>query len=216
MLRYILNGGPLMWVLLVLSTLGLAIIIDRWKTFRLADMDTSTLRKSVRKLLSEGKVDEAIGLCREMRGPVAAILFVGLIRYQKLLKIGAAREELDTSVSESMQDYAPHVISALEKRVSLLLMVGSISPLIGMTGTVLGMIKAFGAMATQGLGGQIVAAGMKEALITTAAGLLLAVPAVVFYNFFSNKVEQHTLRIEEAASELVEFIHLWRSGSRSV
>ena len=77
-----------------------------------------------------------------------------------------------------------------------------------MTGTVTGMIKAFQEMALGGLSGEAVAGGISEALITTATGLLLAVPAVVFYNIFSNKLEQYTLEIEESASELVEFIHL--------
>lgn len=108
-----------------------------------------------------------------------------------------------------MEDYAPHVVSELEKRLGLLLMVGSVSPLVGMCGTVLGMIRAFKAMSeAESLGGGVVAAGISEALITTAAGLLIAVPAVVFYHIYSTRAERHTLTIEEAASELVDFIHL--------
>lgn len=198
--------------LLALSILGLAVIFDRLRVFKVASVDTSAMRSMVLQMLRAGKVSDAIRVCEETRGPVAAILLVGLNRYQRLLQAGRGAEDVDASVSQSMEDYAPHVISALEKRVNVLLLVGSISPLVGMTGTVTGMIKAFTEIAEQGLGGEVAAAGISEALITTATGLLLAVPAVVFYNYFSSKVEQYTLKIEEAASELVEFIHLEGAG----
>jgi len=108
-----------------------------------------------------------------------------------------------------MGDYAPHVIAALDTRISLLLLVGSSAPLIGMTGTVTGMIRAFAAMSSAGaLQGSVVAGGISEALITTAAGLLIAVPAVIAYNYFSTRLEKTTIRIEESANELAAFIHL--------
>ena len=81
MLKYMLEGGPLMWVLLGLSMLGLGVIIDRWKVFRSADVDTSVMRRMILQLLSAGKTDDAIRLCEETRGPVAAILLVGIDRY---------------------------------------------------------------------------------------------------------------------------------------
>jgi len=208
MLQYLLRGGPLMWGLLGLSILGLAVVFDRWRIFKVAAVETAPLRARILEFMGDGKLGEAIDLCAQTKGPVAAILMVGLNRYRRLLGAGKDEATIDVSVSQSMEDYAPHVINAMEKRINLLLLVGSIAPLVGMTGTVTGMIKAFSAMAEAGLGGEVVAAGISEALITTAAGLLLAVPAVVFYNIFSNKVEQYTLTIEESASELVEFIHL--------
>lgn len=215
MLKYMLDGGPLMWVLLALSILSLAVIIDRWRVFKIADVDTSVMRRMILELLAASKPGDAIRLCEETRGPVAAILLVGIDRYDKLLKQGRKKEEIEASVSSSMEDYAPHVLSALEKRVNFLLLVGSIAPLLGMTGTVTGMIRAFAGMAEAGgsLQGSVVAGGISEALITTATGLLIAVPAVVFYNIFSNKVDQFTLKIEESATELVDSIHLSGAGS---
>lgn len=209
MLKYILNGGEMMWILLGLSVLGLAIIIERWKVFKAAGADVGEMRRDVMRLLEEGRVDEAVERCKQARGPVAALLLVGLGRYRKLLRLGKVSKEIEESVSRSMEDYAPHVIGRLEKRLGLLLMVGSVSPLVGMCGTVLGMISAFDAMAyAESLGGPVVAAGISTALITTAAGLLIAVPAVVFYYLYSNRVERHTLEIEESATELVDFIHI--------
>lgn len=209
MLEYILDGGLMMWILMGMSVIGLAIILERWKVFKIAGVDTSALRRMVQQLLAEGNLDDAVKICEEKRGPVASVLLVGLSRYRHLRSMGKAQREIEESVAGSMQDYAPHVVSLLEQRLGLLLMVGSVSPLVGMCGTVLGMIRAFKAMATaESLGGGVVAGGISEALITTAAGLLIAVPAVVFYHIFSTRAEQHTLTIEESATELVDFIHL--------
>jgi biopolymer transport protein ExbB len=211
MLRYLLDGGMLMWPLLGLSIVGLAVALDRWRVFKLAIVDTHAMEEGVRRLLAEGKADEALRLCEQTRGPIAALLAVGLNRYRKLRRLGWPQAEVEASVARCMQDYAPHVLSSLERRVSLLLMVGSIAPLLGMTGTVTGMIRAFGAMASaEALKGSVVASGIAEALITTAAGLLIAAPAVVFYNVFTMRLDQFTLRIEQAATDLVDFLHLNR------
>jgi biopolymer transport protein ExbB len=209
MLKYMLDGGSMMWPLLALSIVGLAVALERWRIFQLASKDTSAMRRMVFQLLAVGKVDDAIRLCEETRGPVAAVLLVGLNRYKKLLALRRDKAEIEDSVSKSMGDYAPHVIAALDKRISLLLLVGSSAPLLGMTGTVTGMIRAFAAMSSAGaLQGSVVAGGISEALITTAAGLLIAVPAVIVYNYFSTQLEHLTIRIEETANELVSYIHL--------
>ena len=209
MLKYMLDGGSMMWPLLALSIVGLAVVLERWRVFQLASRDTSAMRRMVFQLMASGKVDDAIRLCEETRGPVAAVLLVGLTRYKKLMTLSREKGEVEESVSKSMGDYAPHVIAALDKRISLLLLVGSSAPLLGMTGTVTGMIKAFSAMSSAGaLQGSVVAGGIAEALITTAAGLLIAVPAVIAYNFFTTRLDQLTIRIEEAANELVSYIHL--------
>ena len=209
MLKWMLDGGSMMWPLLALSIVGLAVALERWHVFQLASKDTSAMWRMVFQLLASGKVEDAIRLCEETRGPVAAVLLVGLTRYKKLVSLQRGKGEIEESVSKSMGDYAPHVISALDKRISLLLLIGSSAPLLGMTGTVTGMIRAFSAMSSAGaLQGSVVAGGIAEALITTAAGLVIAVPAVILYNYFSTKLESITIRIEESANELVSFIHL--------
>ncbi len=216
MLRYILDGGPLMWAILLESVIALAIVFDRLKAFKSASRDTSAMRRMILQLVGAGKIDDAIRLCEETRGPVAAILLVGLERYRRLLDLGCTLSEIKESVSESMRDYAPHVADALEKRVNILLAIASTAPLLGMTGTVTGMIKAFGAMAgAEMLSGGVVAAGISEALITTAAGLIVAVPTVLAYNLLSNKVEQYTLALEDAATELVDYIYVNGLASRA-
>ena len=207
MLEYILDGGFMMLPLVALSVLALAVIIDRVRVLRLADADTTALRLRVADLLEEGQLEAAIKACRELKGPVAAVLLLGLDRYRKLQAHGRSLAEIEVNVSKTMSDYAPHVLEALEKRLNLLILVGSTSPLLGMAGTVTGMIQSFNAMAEAGgLDAGGVAAGISEALITTAAGLLIAIPAVVAYNLLSKRVDKYALEIEQSTNELMEFI----------
>jgi len=212
MLEYILDGGFMMFPLLFLSVLSFAVIFDRMRVFRLAETDSARLQSEVGECLDGGDVEGALGACRKHRGPVAAVLLVGLERLRKLRSLNRGIAEMEANVGKSMTDYGPHVVEALEKRMNLLTLVGSISPLLGMTGTVTGMIASFNAMAEAGgLDAGGVAAGISEALVTTAAGLIIAIPAVVAYNIFSKKVDRHILAIEEATSELVDYIALGRN-----
>ena len=208
MLEYIIDGGWIMFPLVALSVLALAVIIDRVRAYRVASVDSDSLRDSVLDLLQQGRVDEAIAACERFKGPVAAVLLVGLHKYRRLKDRGRMPSEIEGNVNQTMSDYAPHVVEALEKRLNLLTLIAAVSPLLGMAGTVVGMIKAFTVMAKQGLDANAVAGGISEALITTAAGLLIAIPAVVAHNIFSRKVERYVLDIEESATELIDFITL--------
>ncbi len=208
MLEYILNGGFLMWPLVGLSVLSVAVIIERWNVFRAANVDDTDLRAGLLSLLNERRFDDAVARCADGNGPVAAVLLAGLRRYRKLARLGRSGREMEESVARTMSEYAPHVINSLEKRLNMLLMIAGVAPLLGMTGTVTGMIRAFREMAgAGGLSGDVVAGGISEALITTATGLIIAMPAVVFYNVFTRRVDELTLRIEESATDLVDFIN---------
>lgn len=208
MLEYILNGGFMMWPLVALSVLSVAVIIERWNVFRSADVDDRTLRSSMFKLLADQKVSQAVDVCAGGNGPVAAVLLAGVRRYRKMLALGRSGRDIEEAVGRTMSEYAPHVINALEKRLNMLLMIAGVAPLLGMTGTVTGMIRAFNEMAGHGgLSGDVVAGGISEALITTATGLIIAMPAVVFYNIYTRRVDEMTLRIEESATELIDFIN---------
>lgn len=209
MLKYMLDGGSMMWPLLALSIVGLAVAFERWRVFQLASKDTSAMRRMVFQLLASGKVEDAIRLCEETRGPVAAVLLVGLTRYKKMVALQRAKGEIEDSVSKSMGDYAPHVIAALDKRISLLLLVGSSAPLLGMTGTVTGMIRSFAAIAAAGdVDATVVASGISEALITTAAGLLIAMMAVIPHHYFMGHTEAIEIAAAEAGSEILDHVSL--------
>lgn len=208
MLEYILNGGFMMWPLAALSVLSVAVIIERWNVFRMAGVDDRELRKTLFAQLRDRNVDDAVDACAAGEGPVAAVLLAGLRRYRKLLALGREGRDLEDAVARTMSEYAPHVINALERRLNMLLMIAGVAPLLGMTGTVTGMIRAFRDMAgAGGIAGDVVASGISEALITTATGLIIAMPAVVFYNVYTRRVDEITLRIEESATELVDYIN---------
>ncbi len=214
MLQYILDGGLLMYPLVFLSILALAVIIDRYRAFRLAEVDTDTLRERVIDGLQRKDFDGAAKACEEFKGPVAAVLLVGINKYRRLVGAGRNIGDIETNVTKTMTDYAPHVIEALEKRIYLLVLTASVAPLLGMCGTVTGMIRSFNSMAEAGLDSGGVALGIAEALITTAAGLLIAIPAAFFYNIFSKRVDRFVLAIEESANELMDFITLGQSEKR--
>ncbi len=211
MLEHLLKGGYLIWPLFFLSILSLAIIIDRLRAFRLAEeIESDGLFKLIVDYLEKDNLETAIRVCQEAKGPVAAVMLVGLYKYQMLVERGKSDAEIEEYLDKTMSEYAPHVLEGLEKRLNLLLMIASVSPLLGMTGTVTGMITSFDVM--KGLGGLdagAVAGGISEALITTATGLIIAIPAVVFYYVFSKKVDALRLEIEEKANDLVEYITLY-------
>jgi biopolymer transport protein ExbB len=207
-LQYIFDGGPMMLVLLALSVLAFAVIIDRLRAFRLAEQDADVLCEGLRASLTAGDCDGAEGVCKSTTGPAAAVALVGVKQYKQLLDAGASANHAE-SVSRVMTDYAPKVMDMLEKRLNYLSMVGSVAPLVGMTGTVVGMIASFDSMAAVGgLDGGAVAGGISMALVTTAAGLIVAIPAVIFHNVFSRRIERLTLDVEEAANAIINVIEL--------
>ncbi len=208
MLRYILQGGVIMIPLLSLSVIALSVILDRIRAFRSAEIDAFKLREAVGTHLENGHLDDAMQECQRFGGPVAAVLLVGLDKYRRLLARGRSRTEIETITTKSMEDYAPRAMDSLEKRLNLLTLVAGISPLLGMTGTVTGMIRSFNTMAASGVDAAGVASGISEALITTAAGLLIAIPAVVAYNLFTKRIDRCALEIEETMMELLDYITL--------
>ena len=207
MLKNILEGGPLMVPILILSILAIAVIIDRIRVFRLTAKNPSRLLNGIIAQLENGHTDKAIELCREEKGPIAAVLVTGLTRFDRLMRAGKSMAEIEVGVNKSISDYSQHVIESLEKRLNLLTMIASVSPLLGMTGTVTGMISSFGSMSS-GLDASQVSTGISEALVTTATGLIVAIPAVIAYNIFAKKVDHVVLEIEQTATQLIDYITL--------
>ena len=212
MLEHLLNGGPIMFPLVLLSILAFAVIIDRIRAFRLAEQESLTLRRSVADSLQNGDVDGSIEACEQSSGPIAAVLIVGLQKFRRLTNLGKTKSEVEESVDKAMGEYAPHVIESLEKRLNLLTMIATVSPLLGMTGTVTGMISSFDKLAEAGMDAAAVGGGISEALITTAAGLIVAIPAVIAYNLFVKKIDRIQLDIEESATEVVDIITMEYKG----
>jgi len=206
MLEYILDGGICMWPLMACSVIALATLIDRARAFRAAVYDTFVLREKVREHLAEGRLDESIQSCQSAKGPVAAVLLVGLDKYRRLVRRQRSLAEIEANVSKTMEDYASQALEPLERRLNLLTLMATVAPLLGMTGTVTGMINAFTSMAIQGVDAEGVASGISEALITTAVGLFIAMPAAAGYNIFMKKIDRYTLEIELTINEVMDLI----------
>lgn len=210
MLEQILKGGSMMLPLIACSLVALAVVYDRWVAFRAnRKIDVRSMRAKVLACLRAGNPDGAIAECVAAGGPVASVLLVGLRSYSQLRAKSENAETMRMVVGQVMADYGSQAMGIVNKRLDVLTTIGTAAPLFGMTGTVTGMIASFSGMAAAGSvggGGGVVAAGIAEALITTAAGLLIALGAVIpqsIYNRWSDEIE---LEIEEAGADILEFI----------
>jgi biopolymer transport protein ExbB len=210
MLEQILKGGPLMVPLMLCSLVSLAVVYDRWLAFRdNRRIDTRSLRSKVLGHLRKNDISAAVRECEIARGPIASVLLAGLRSYEQLRGKKETTETMRLVVGQVMEDYSAQAMSVVNKRLDVLTTIGTAAPLLGMTGTVTGMIASFAGLAEAGSvggGGGTVAAGIAEALITTAAGLLIALAAVIPQSVFNRWSDEIELEIEEANAEFVEFI----------
>lgn len=208
MLGILLDGGWMMLPIVACSVFGLAVIIDRCRAFHAAGAAHEALRKRVVTALRADDPTAAAKICEDAGGPVAATVLAGLNRFTILRERGRRPDEIEAMVTKTMEEYAPKALHGLQKRVNYLVLIASISPLLGMTGTVTGMIRSFDVMAASaGLDPGAVAGGIAEALITTAAGLLVAIPAVIAHSAFNKRLDDYTATMENCLSDIVDFIN---------
>jgi biopolymer transport protein ExbB len=209
MFESLLKGGPLMIPLMLCSFVSWAVVYDRWFAFRHnGKIDTLSLRSRVLGHLRNNDIAAAISESRAVGGPVASVILAGLNSYKQLLGKGESPETMRLVVGQVMEEYSAQSMSIVNRRLDILTTVGTAAPLLGMTGTVTGMIVSFASMADAANvgGGGDVAAGISEALVTTAAGLIIALLAVIPQSFFNRWSDEIELEIEEANSEIVGFI----------
>jgi len=194
--NYFIQGGIFMYPIVLFSLIALAVIIERFIVFQKAKINVNEFLTKVRKaLLVNRNVKEAIKVCEQYRGPVASVIKAGLLRY------GHDREDIEKTIENA----ALYELDRLERRLPILATTANVEPMLGFLGTVSGMIKSFGTLATQGLSNPgAVAAGISEALITTAAGLIVAIPAQICFNWFTTKVTRFVRDIETASNMLLE------------
>jgi biopolymer transport protein ExbB len=194
----IFQGGILMIPIMLVSVIALAIAFERFVTLRSAAVDTRELMDTLRTVLRQNRVQEAIEVCQENDSPIARILKAGLLR--------ADRDKED--IREAIEDAGHLEVPRLERYMSALATCASVAPLLGLLGTVQGMIKAFAKI--QDLHGQVnpsdLAEGIGNALITTAAGLTVAIPTLVIYNYFVSRVDNLVREMEVGSSELVDLL----------
>jgi biopolymer transport protein ExbB len=203
MWTYFVKGGPVMWPLLLLSVLGITVAIWRWLALRQATRNVPALMRDLRAKLVAGDVTGAIAACESVGGPVAAIVKSGLLRH------GRPKDEVEMG----LQDASAHELSVLERGLPILATIATIAPLLGFLGTVTGMINSFDALAEVGLNNPAaVASGISEALITTAAGLIIAIPVQMAYNYLVTRVNDLVRSMESAANLVLEALSDLRAG----
>ena len=208
-LGLLLEGGIFMWPILALLVVGVAVVIERWRSLKMLDVDSSALREQVGELLAQNDIERALELTESARGPVAGILANGLRKYLVLRRLGHDPARTEEQVLKSMESYGVHIVSALERHLPILATIASVAPMLGFLGTVQGMIISFGnIVATMGEMNivEAAAAGIKTALLTTCFGLIVGIPAYIAFNYFSSVINNFVLEVETSASELVESV----------
>ncbi len=194
----IFKGGILMWPIMATSVVALTIIIERFIVLRRASIDTREFMDAMRQVLRQNRIRDAVELCDETDAPVARIMKAGL------LKANRSKED----IREAIEDAGHLETPRLERRLSALATCANIAPLLGLLGTVQGMIKCFAQI--QNKRGQVnpsdLAEGISNALVTTAAGLTVAIPILVVYNYLVARVDNMILEMEISSSELLELL----------
>jgi biopolymer transport protein ExbB/TolQ len=192
------KGGWTMLILLAFSLVSWFIIFERMIRYHQAKLQVEPFLGKLKKLIQSNRQVEAGDLCQETPGPVAATLKAGLRHFAR----GAV------SAREAMERVSAMELIRLEQFLSTLATIGSVSPFVGLFGTVLGIITAFTALAGNAAAGpSVVANGIAEALVATAAGLFTAVPAVIVYNYFVRRVTRYDTEMAYAASDLLDSLY---------
>lgn len=195
------KGGPLMWGIFACSIIALAVIGERIIHLYLARIDTRKFVERIVSVLKRNRIMEAVDICDQTPGPIAHILKAGILKHDR------PRQE----IREAIEDAASHEIPRLEKNLGILATIAHISPLIGLLGTVTGMVKAFQAIQEKTMTSHPVmagdlAGGIWEALLTTVAGLSVAIPTYVAYNYFVSRVNGIIVDMEKSATHLVDVL----------
>lgn len=203
MLKYLIDGGIFMWVILLASISGLAVIIEKMYTFLSKEKKLSENEKNqLYKALRTGNREEILKLCKDktdsVSKSVSKIVSNMDINFDEL--DNSHRQVIEGIISESILEQT----TELEKGMSLLGTVVNAAPQLGLLGTVTGMIAAFSALTRNGTSSaKIVAGGISEALYTTAFGLIVAIPALVFYNYFNRRIDVIVAEMERAALQFL-------------
>jgi biopolymer transport protein ExbB len=203
---YFLQGGNFMWPVLIALILGLAISFERIISLNLSDVNTRRFITRVKSALEDGGIAAAEEVCAKTRGPVASVFQAGLMR---------ADEGID-AVEKAIVAYGSIEMSFLERGLVWLSLFVSLAPMFGFLGTVVGMVQAFDAIEAAGdISPTVVAGGIKVALLTTVAGLIVAIILQIFYNYAVSKIDRMVTEMEEGSVELIDSLVLMKQGSTS-
>jgi biopolymer transport protein ExbB len=189
-----------MYALVLCSLVAVGVIIAKAWALTIAHKDTNRILADVQELTRAGEIDQAIHRCTETPGPTAAILLVGLRR----LRAGEYREG---DLEKAIDTTGTIELGFLERGLVILATVANVAPLMGFLGTVAGMIMAFASIETAGdVDPTLVAGGIKVALLTTATGLLIAIPTNIGYNFFVTRIDKLIVDMEQGTQQILNLV----------
>lgn len=197
MLHYLEVGGPILWVLVIISIGAFAVVLERIVFFARNEKNVGdTFKEEILSLVANKKIDEAIALCDTKKSCVASAVKKFLQKAPKGIDV----QDYEFILKEiTIKETSPY-----ESRLNLLASVISISPMLGLLGTVTGMIRAFTNISKYGAGdAAIVADGIAEALLTTAAGLMIAIPVIVVYNYLNRRLEKMENEIDDVVTNII-------------
>jgi len=205
MWELVVKGGPIMFLIILCSVIAFAVVMERLWHLRRAKINTKEFMGTITNILERNRIMDAIDTCNATPGPIAHILKAGILKHDR------SRPE----IKESIEDAGLHEVPRLEKNMSVLATIAHITPLLGLLGTVTGMVKSFQvieqkATALVPVNPGDLAGGIWEALITTVAGLAVAIPTYVAYNFLVSKVDGFVLEMEKSATDLINVLGLKR------
>ena len=201
MWEFMQKGGPIMWPILLCSVIALAIVIERLIRIRQEQIDTKSFMEQISKALRRNKVMEALDLCDRTGGPIAVILKAGILKHDR------PRNE----IREAIEDASIHELPRLERNLPVLATLAHVAPLLGLLGTVTGLVKAFQVIETKAsvlnpINPGDLAGGIWEALLTTVFGLCVAIPTYVAYNYLVSRVDGFVLDMERSATDLMNIL----------
>jgi biopolymer transport protein ExbB len=195
---FLSEGGPMLWVLLLASAAAIAVFIERVLHCHRAKINSTEFLNGVRTVLKRDNVVEALSICDATPGPVARLVKTAILN----------RERGRERVRESLEEAGLAEVPRLEEKLNLLATIAQLSPLLGLLGTVLGLIKIFEKLQILGLNAGIgdLSHGVMEALICTAAGLAVSIPTHAGYNYLVSRVNDIVLDMEKSATEIVNIV----------
>ncbi len=195
MVDLFIKGGNFMYPLLVMLFFGVVVIIERFYTLFKAHINAKEFMVELQDALKQNGPEGAAELCSNTRGPVATVLHAGLLRLDRGIE----------NVEKSIEESGAIEMAFLERGLVWLSTVANLAPLVGFLGTVSGMIRAFNDIAAAGdVDPSVVAGGISEALITTASGLVVAIPVQAAYNFFLSKIDKIIIDLQESSNQFVD------------
>ena len=198
MVHYFLEGGAFMWPILLTLIFGLGFVIERAYSLMMSAVDSDVFFDTISESIKENGPESAVQVCSETEGPVAAIFHAGLTKMNRGLE----------EVEKAIQNAGAIEMAFLEKNMIWLNAVITIAPMLGFTGTVVGMIAAFDAIkAANDISPAVVAGGISQALLTTAFGLVVAMIIQTFQNVFVARIDKLVLDMEEQSIKILDFLH---------